>query len=62
MDYGKVMKEVDNSMTPKKNEVYLHMRFMFYNCKQKEDKSFHHFLTNLKKLKKNCEFELIVIL
>lgn len=41
-------------MTLKKNEVY--KQFLFDNWKQEEDELFKHFVTDLKKLDKTCEF------
>lgn len=53
-DYKIVMTEIEFFMTLKKNEVY--KQFLFDNWKQEEDELFNHFVTDLKKLDKTCEF------
>lgn len=53
-DYEKVIKKLEEFVIPRKNVVY--ERFMFYNRKQEEGEPFDHFLTDLKKLEKSCEF------
>lgn len=53
-DFDKVITEFEKYMTPRKNVVY--ERFLFYNRKQDEGEPFDHFLTDLKKLSKTCDF------
>nr|XP_022921165.1 uncharacterized protein LOC111429474 [Onthophagus taurus] len=52
--YDTVLEELQRFMSPKTNEVY--ERFVFYKRKQEEGESFDHFLTDLKKLVKTCNY------
>lgn len=45
----------ENYIKPRKNVIY--ERFIFYSRKQSDGESFDIFLTDLKKLVRNCEFE-----
>ena len=53
-NHKEILNELEKFMSPKKNIVY--ERFLFYSRKQEENELFDHFLTDLKKLSKTCEF------
>jgi hypothetical protein len=52
----KIKEAFESYLTPRKNVIY--ERFIFYNRKQEEQESFEHFLTDLKRIIKSCEFGL----
>lgn len=49
-----ILKEFELYCNPKKDEVY--ERFKLYNRTQKEEETFDHFLTDVKRLASTCEF------
>jgi hypothetical protein len=55
-NYEKVIEEFEKYVTPKKNEVY--ERFVFYCRKQEQEERFEHFLTDLRRLAKSCDFKI----
>ena len=50
-----VLTEFENYCTPKKNLTIL--RHKFFTCKQKEGQSFNSFVTDLRRLCEDCEFD-----
>ncbi|GBN42352.1 Transposon Ty3-I Gag-Pol polyprotein, partial [Araneus ventricosus] len=50
-----VIKSFDDYFSPKKNTVIA--RYKFFNCVQRENESVDSFVTNLKVLAKDCDFE-----
>ncbi|GBN49082.1 hypothetical protein AVEN_38082-1 [Araneus ventricosus] len=50
-----VIKSFDDYFSPKKNTVI--SRYKFFNCVQRENESDDSFVTNLKALAKDCDFE-----
>ncbi|XP_054721344.1 uncharacterized protein LOC129231122 [Uloborus diversus] len=53
--YDAVLNSFDNYFAPKKNTVIA--RYKFFNCVQGENESVDSFVTNLKVLAKDCDFE-----
>lgn len=53
-DVDAIIKAFDDYINPRRNIIY--ERFLFYNRNQKEGEDFEHYLTELTKLSKSCEF------